>query len=227
MRTPSTRPRGHRRGRPDRIYADHETGEPLEVVGRRAAAGPSRSQLPWAVENLRFCPWCHQLAQRDLNDCPTCGRRMPPLSRMRPRLAGGPLACAALRARRVRRHAGLRQRAGEFADAHADDRQHARQPRPDRHERHRRLDRGRPGSTTHDHHDHRAPPPPPRAATTTSSTASTTTRDVQRRTTNGGTAQTTTSSDDQLAPRPRRGQHHQRPASRAHLTAPCWRRRPA
>jgi len=31
------------------------------------------------VENLRFCPWCEQLAQRDLNDCPTCGRRMGPL----------------------------------------------------------------------------------------------------------------------------------------------------
>ena len=31
---------------------------------------PSSSQLPWAVENLRFCPWCDQLAQKDLNDCP-------------------------------------------------------------------------------------------------------------------------------------------------------------
>jgi RNA polymerase subunit RPABC4/transcription elongation factor Spt4 len=31
------------------------------------------------VENLRFCPHCDQLAQRDLNDCPTCGRRMGPL----------------------------------------------------------------------------------------------------------------------------------------------------
>jgi hypothetical protein len=41
---------------------------------------PSLSRLPWAVENLRFCPWCDQLAQRDLNDCPTCGRRMPPLA---------------------------------------------------------------------------------------------------------------------------------------------------
>ena len=37
---------------------------------------PSPSRLPWAVENLRFCPWCDQLAQKDLNDCPTCGRRM-------------------------------------------------------------------------------------------------------------------------------------------------------
>jgi hypothetical protein len=31
------------------------------------------------VENLRFCNWCDQLAQIDLNDCPTCGRRMAPL----------------------------------------------------------------------------------------------------------------------------------------------------
>ena len=40
---------------------------------------PSDSSLPWAVENLRFCPWCDQHAQKDLNDCPTCGRRMGPL----------------------------------------------------------------------------------------------------------------------------------------------------
>ncbi|MDQ1493728.1 MAG: hypothetical protein QOG69_211, partial [Actinomycetota bacterium] len=38
------------------------------------------SRLPWAVENLRFCNWCDQLAQRDLNDCPTCGRRMAPIT---------------------------------------------------------------------------------------------------------------------------------------------------
>ena len=49
--------------------------------GRRqaAAARALASRLPWAVENLRFCPWCDQLAQKDLNDCPTCGRRMGPL----------------------------------------------------------------------------------------------------------------------------------------------------
>jgi len=80
MRTPST-------GReviveaadPDEIYVDRETGEELEVVGRVLPLAPSRSKLDWSIENLRFCPWCHQLAQRDLNDCPTCGRRMPPL----------------------------------------------------------------------------------------------------------------------------------------------------
>ena len=41
---------------------------------------PTASHLPWAVENLRFCPWCDQLAQKDLNDCPTCGRRMAPFA---------------------------------------------------------------------------------------------------------------------------------------------------
>jgi hypothetical protein len=42
---------------------------------------PSPSELPWAVEHLRFCNWCDQLAQKDLNDCPHCGRRMAALER--------------------------------------------------------------------------------------------------------------------------------------------------
>ena len=54
-------------------------GEPLEVVGKVLPLSPTASRLPWAVENLRFCTWCDQLAQRDLNECPTCGRRMDPL----------------------------------------------------------------------------------------------------------------------------------------------------
>ncbi len=61
---------------------DRETGEPLEVVGRLLPLPPSRSRLPWAVETLRFCNWCDQPAQRDLNDCPTCGRRMSALPRV-------------------------------------------------------------------------------------------------------------------------------------------------
>ena len=65
---------------PDRVYTDRETGEELEVVGVVLPLPPSTSHLPWAVENLRFCNWCDQLAQRDLNDCPTCGRRMAPLA---------------------------------------------------------------------------------------------------------------------------------------------------
>ena len=63
-----------------RVYRDRDTGEELEVVGKVIPMAPSSSRLPWAVENLRFCPWCDQLAQKDLNDCPTCGRRMPPLA---------------------------------------------------------------------------------------------------------------------------------------------------
>ena len=65
---------------PGRDYIDRETGDQLEVVGKLLPLAPSPSELPWAVENLRFCTWCDQLAQRDLNDCPTCGRRMAPLA---------------------------------------------------------------------------------------------------------------------------------------------------
>lgn len=65
---------------PGEIYHDRESGEQMEVVGKVLPLAPSSSMLPWAVENLRFCPWCDQLAQKDLNDCPTCGRRMGPLS---------------------------------------------------------------------------------------------------------------------------------------------------
>ena len=53
----------------------------LEVVGKLLPLAPSTSHLPWAVENLRFCNWCDQPAQKDLNDCPTCGRRMAALPR--------------------------------------------------------------------------------------------------------------------------------------------------
>jgi hypothetical protein len=66
---------------PGKRYLDRESGEPLEVVGMVLPAAPSQSKLPWAAENLRFCPWCSQLAQQDLNDCPTCGRRMGPPGR--------------------------------------------------------------------------------------------------------------------------------------------------
>lgn len=79
MRTPSTGREVIIEADADRVYTDTHTGETLEAVGRVLPLAPSRSKLPWAVENLRFCPWCSQLAQRDLNDCPTCGRRMPPL----------------------------------------------------------------------------------------------------------------------------------------------------
>ena len=64
---------------PGEIYLDRETGDQLEVVGKVLPLAPSPSRLPWAVENLRFCSVCGNLAQKDLNDCPTCGRRMAPL----------------------------------------------------------------------------------------------------------------------------------------------------
>ncbi len=80
MRTPSTGRETFVEAEPGRIYTDRDTGEELEVVGRVLPLAPSPSRLPWAVENLRFCSWCDQMAQRDLNDCPTCGRRMAPLA---------------------------------------------------------------------------------------------------------------------------------------------------
>lgn len=79
MRTPSTGREVVFEADPGRVYVDRETEEALEVVGKELPLAPSDSHLPWTVDNLRFCQWCGQLAQRDLNDCPTCGRRMDPL----------------------------------------------------------------------------------------------------------------------------------------------------
>lgn len=61
-----------------RIYRDPATGEELAPVGRVLPLAPSESKLPWTVENLRICDRCGQMAQRDLNICPTCTRRMGP-----------------------------------------------------------------------------------------------------------------------------------------------------
>lgn len=79
MRTPSTGREVVLEADPDRIYHDRDTAEELEVIGKLLPLSPSPSNLPWTLENLRFCDWCEQLAQKDLNDCPTCGRRMAPL----------------------------------------------------------------------------------------------------------------------------------------------------
>jgi hypothetical protein len=80
FRTPSTGREIIMEAEPGQIYVDRDTGEELEPVGKVLPLTPSKSSLPWAVENLRFCTWCDQLAQRDLNDCPTCGRRMAPVA---------------------------------------------------------------------------------------------------------------------------------------------------
>jgi hypothetical protein len=81
LRTPSTGREILLEAEPERVYVDHETGEPLEVVGKVLPLPPSNSNLPWSIETLRFCNWCDQPSQRDLNDCPVCGRRMSALPR--------------------------------------------------------------------------------------------------------------------------------------------------
>ena len=80
FRTPSTGREIIMEAESGKTYVDKETGEELQVVGKVIPVAPSKSALPWAVENLRFCNWCDQLSQRDLNECPTCGRRMAPLA---------------------------------------------------------------------------------------------------------------------------------------------------
>ena len=79
LRTPSTGREIIVAAEPGEIYIDRETGETLEIVGEVLPLPPSTSNLPWAIEHLRFCNWCDQLAPIDLNDCPTCGRRMAPI----------------------------------------------------------------------------------------------------------------------------------------------------
>jgi hypothetical protein len=79
MRTPSTGREVIIQAEADEIYLDRDTGEPLEPVAQLLPLAPTMSELPWMVANLRFCNWCDQMAQKDLNDCPYCGRRMEPL----------------------------------------------------------------------------------------------------------------------------------------------------
>jgi hypothetical protein len=79
LRTPSTGREIVLEAEPDSEYVDRETNEDLQVVAMMLPLAPTPSELPWAVENLRFCNWCDQLSQKDLNDCPYCGRRMEPL----------------------------------------------------------------------------------------------------------------------------------------------------
>jgi hypothetical protein len=79
MRAPSTGREVVVEAQADQEYTDRQTGERLEVIAQLLPLAPTPSELPWAIENLRFCNHCDQLAQKDLNDCPHCGRRMDPL----------------------------------------------------------------------------------------------------------------------------------------------------
>lgn len=80
MRTPSTGREVIIQAEPDKVYIDRETGERLEPVAQLLPLAPTASELPWALENLRFCNHCDQLAQKDLDDCPWCGQRMDPIA---------------------------------------------------------------------------------------------------------------------------------------------------
>jgi hypothetical protein len=85
LRNPATGRELVLEAKPGEIYLDRDSQDTLEIVGKVLPLAPSSSRLPWSVENLRFCPWCDQLAQKGLNDCPTCGRRMgPPTEPSRP-----------------------------------------------------------------------------------------------------------------------------------------------
>ena len=79
MRAPSTGREMIIEAEPGHVYRDRDTGEELEVVARVLPLAPTPSELPWSIENLRFCTWCDQHVPKDLNDCPYCGRRMDPL----------------------------------------------------------------------------------------------------------------------------------------------------
>ena len=55
MRAPSTGREVVIEAEAGRVYVDRETGEPLEVVAQLLPLAPTVSELPWSVENLRFC----------------------------------------------------------------------------------------------------------------------------------------------------------------------------
>ena len=63
---------------PGKEYLDSDSGEPFEVISKVLPLAPSPSDLPYAVEHLRLCGCSlEQLVPKDVNDCPTCGRRQP------------------------------------------------------------------------------------------------------------------------------------------------------
>lgn len=79
MRTPSTGREIIIEAEPDVVYRDRVTGEELQVLGKVLPLAPSKSKLPWSVENLRISPYTGQMVPKDLNDDPITGRRLPPL----------------------------------------------------------------------------------------------------------------------------------------------------
>ncbi len=67
---------------PGKVYVDRETGEEFEIVSKVLPLAPSPNELPWTVDNLRLCGCSlEQLAPKNANDCPHCGRRMPAIER--------------------------------------------------------------------------------------------------------------------------------------------------
>ena len=63
---------------PGKRYVDRETGEELKVVAAVLPLAPSPSELPYSIDNLRLCGCSlEQLTPKDVNDCVTCGRRLP------------------------------------------------------------------------------------------------------------------------------------------------------
>jgi len=81
MRTPSTGREIVIQVDPEKVYLDKETGEELEPVAQLLPLAPTASELPWSIENLRFCNNCDQLAQKDLLECPWCGKPLAPLEK--------------------------------------------------------------------------------------------------------------------------------------------------
>lgn len=81
MRTPSTGREVIIEVEPDKVYLDRETGEELVPIAQLLPLAPTPSELPWSIENLRFCGSCDQLAQRDLLECPWCNSPLTPLAK--------------------------------------------------------------------------------------------------------------------------------------------------
>jgi hypothetical protein len=79
MRVPSTGREVIVDAEPDVVYIDRQTGEHLEPIAQLTPVAPTPSELPWALENLRFCPHCDQFSQKDLSVCPVCGGQMDPM----------------------------------------------------------------------------------------------------------------------------------------------------